>query len=90
NSEQIALMKGEPAERHRLMGRFDRVISNWYGIMSRTKRLTFFTQSYAQAAVVFPYILVAPAYFAGKVQLGGMMQTASAFDSVYKALSFFV
>ena len=40
--------------------------------------------------MVFPYALVAPAYFAGKVQLGGMMQTASAFDSVYKALSFFV
>jgi vitamin B12/bleomycin/antimicrobial peptide transport system ATP-binding/permease protein len=90
NSEQIALMQGEPAERERLMHRFGRVITNWYGIMSRTKRLTFFTQSYAQAAVVFPYALVAPAYFAGKVQLGGMMQTASAFDSVYKALSFFV
>jgi vitamin B12/bleomycin/antimicrobial peptide transport system ATP-binding/permease protein len=90
NAEQIALMKGEPAERERLMHRFNRVIANWYGIMSRTKRLTFFTQSYAQAAVVFPYVLVAPAYFAGKVQLGGMMQTASAFDSVYKALSFFV
>jgi vitamin B12/bleomycin/antimicrobial peptide transport system ATP-binding/permease protein len=90
NSEQIALMRGEPAERERLLHRFGRVISNWYGIMSRTKRLTAFTQSYAQAAVVFPYALVAPAYFAGKVQLGGMMQTASAFDSVYKALSFFV
>jgi putative ATP-binding cassette transporter len=90
NSEQIALMKGEPAERGRLMHRFERVVANWYAIMSRTKRLTFFTQSYAQAAVVFPYVLVAPAYFAGKVQLGGMMQTASAFDSVYKALSFFV
>jgi vitamin B12/bleomycin/antimicrobial peptide transport system ATP-binding/permease protein len=90
NSEQIALMQGEPAERERLSARFRRVVDNWYGIMSRTKRLTFFTQSYAQAAVVFPYILVAPAYFAGKVQLGGMMQTASAFDSVYKSLSFFV
>lgn len=90
NSEQIALMRGEPAERERLMGRFGRVIGNWYGIMSRTKRLTFFTQSYAQAAVVFPYALVAPAYFADKIQLGGMMQTASAFDSVYRALSFFV
>jgi putative ATP-binding cassette transporter len=90
NSEQIALMQGEPAERGRLMHRFGRVITNWYGIMGRTKRLTFFTQSYAQAAVVFPYALVAPAYFADKIQLGGMMQTASAFDSVYKALSFFV
>jgi putative ATP-binding cassette transporter len=58
--------------------------------MSRTKRLTAFTASYAQAAVLFPYILVAPAYFADKIQLGGMMQTASAFDSVRKALSIFV
>jgi vitamin B12/bleomycin/antimicrobial peptide transport system ATP-binding/permease protein len=90
NSEQIALLQGEAAERERLSGRFGRVIDNWYGIMSRTKRLTAFTQSYAQAAVVFPFILVAPAYFGGKIQLGGMMQTASAFDSVYKALSFFV
>ena len=63
------------------------MVENWYGIMSRTKRLTAFTASYSQAAVIFPYILVAPAYFAGKIQLGGMMQTASAFGSVQKALS---
>ena len=90
NSEQIALLKGEPAERERLSERFGRVVENWYGIMSRTKRLTAFTASYAQAAVIFPYILVAPAYFANKIQLGGMMQTASAFGSVQDALSFFV
>ena len=58
--------------------------------MSRTKRLTAFTASYSQAAVMFPFILVAPAYFANKIQLGGMMQTASAFGSVQEALSFFV
>ena len=56
NSEQIALLKGEPAERERLSERFSRVIANWYGIMSRTKRLTAFTQSYAQAAVMIPYV----------------------------------
>ncbi|HEX9588285.1 MAG TPA: ABC transporter ATP-binding protein/permease [Bradyrhizobium sp.] len=90
NSEQIALLRGEPAERQRLSDRFSRVVGNWYAIMSRTKRLKAFTQSYSQAAVIFPYILVAPAYFANKIELGGMMQTASAFDSVQKALSFFV
>jgi putative ATP-binding cassette transporter len=90
NSEQIALLQGESAERQRLSERFGRVVDNWYGIMQRTKRLTAFTASYSQAAVVFPYILVAPAYFADKIQLGGMMQTASAFSSVQKALSFFV
>ena len=90
NSEQIALLQGENAERARLWGRFNHVIENWYGIMSRTKRLTAFTASYSQAAVIFPYILVSPAYFAGKVQLGGLSQTASAFDSVQKSLSIFV
>ena len=90
NSEQIALMKGEQAERSRLWDRFNYVVDNWYGIMSRTKRLTAFTASYGQAAVIFPYVLVAPAYFAGKIQLGGVAQTASAFGSVQRALSVFV
>jgi putative ATP-binding cassette transporter len=90
NSEQIALLRGDEAERQRLLDRFGRVVENWLQIMVRTKRLTAFTASYNQAAVVFPFILVAPAYFAGKVQLGGMMQTASAFGSVQSALSFFV
>jgi len=90
NSEQIALLQGESAERQRLSERFGRVVDNWYAIMTRTKRLTALTASYSQAAVVFPYILVAPAYFADKIQLGGMMQTASAFSSVQQALSFFV
>ena len=90
NSEQIALLAGESAERQRLSARFGRVVDNWYGIMSRTKRLTAFTRSYAQAAEIFPYILVAPAFFADKIQLGGMMQTGSAFSSVQSAVSFFV
>lgn len=90
NSEQIALLNGETAERERLRGRFGTVVANWLGIMNRTKKVTAFTASFAQAAVIFPYILVAPAYFANKMQLGGMMQTASAFGSLHDALSFFV
>ena len=34
--------------------------------------------------------MVSPAYFAGAIQLGGLMQTATAFGSVQDALSFFV
>ena len=90
NSEQIALLRGDEAERQRLLERFARVVENWLQIMTRTKRLTAFTASYSQASVVFPFVLVAPAYFAEKVQLGGLMQTASAFGSVQGALSFFV
>jgi putative ATP-binding cassette transporter len=90
NSEQIALLKGEQAERQRLLLRFGNVVSNWMAIMSRQKKLTFLTAGYSQAAVVFPYIMVSPAYFAGKVQLGGLMQTANAFGQVQGALSVFV
>ena len=90
NSEQIALLRGDEAERQRLLVRFGRVVENWLAIMSRTKKLTAFTASYSQASVIFPYILVAPAYFAEKIQLGGMMQTGSAFSSVQGALSFFI
>ncbi|ANW04323.1 ABC transporter ATP-binding protein/permease [Bradyrhizobium icense] len=90
NSEQIALLNGEAAERERLLVRFGRVVENWLAIMSRTKKVTAFTASYNQASVIFPYVLVAPAYFAQKIQLGGMMQTASAFSNVQGALSFFI
>ncbi|QHO71873.1 ABC transporter ATP-binding protein [Bradyrhizobium sp. CCBAU 051011] len=90
NSEQIALLHGEAAERERLLVRFGRVVENWLAIMSRTKKITAFTASYNQASVIFPYVLVAPAYFAQKIQLGGMMQTASAFSNVQGALSFFI
>ncbi len=59
--------------------------------MSRTKRLTAFTQSYAQASVVFPFALAGPAYFVSKtVQLGALIQIAEAFGKVQDALSFFV
>jgi vitamin B12/bleomycin/antimicrobial peptide transport system ATP-binding/permease protein len=90
NSEQIALLKGEDAEREQLSGRFSHIVANWYGIMNRTKRLTAFTTSYAQAAVIFPVLLLAPAYFADKIQLGAMVQAANAFEKVRKALSVFV
>ena len=90
NGEQIALLRGEPAEHERLSARYGAVIANWYAIMSRTKRLVFFTGSYDQAAVIVPHILIAPAYFAKAVPLGGMMQTAEAFGSVQTSLSFFV
>jgi putative ATP-binding cassette transporter len=90
NSEQIAALHGEAAERERHLDRFSRVVTNWIAIMKRQKQLTFFTQSYSQASVIFPYLMVSPVYFSGAMQLGGLMQTASAFNSVQTALSYFI
>jgi vitamin B12/bleomycin/antimicrobial peptide transport system ATP-binding/permease protein len=90
NAEQIALLGGESVERSRLSARFQRVVDNWLAIMQRTKKLTAFTSGYAQASTIFPLILLAPAFFADKIQLGGLTQTASAFSSVQDAFSFFI
>ncbi|WP_018182680.1 ABC transporter ATP-binding protein/permease [Kaistia granuli] len=90
NAEEVALLKGEPAERVELYHRFGSVLTNFYQIMTRTKKLTFLTAGYSQLAVIFPFILISPLYFAGTIELGGLTQVASAFGTVQAALSFFV
>ncbi|GGC83938.1 ABC transporter ATP-binding protein/permease [Chelatococcus reniformis] len=89
-AEQVALIGGTGAEKERLGQRFANVIGNFYAIVSRTKKLTAFTSGYSQVNAVIPYVLVAPYYFANKITLGGMQQTAGAFARVESTLSFFV
>ena len=72
NAEEVTLLAGERAEEERLLDRFARVVGNWYGIMQRTKRLTFLTAGYSQVAIIFPFIVVSPLYFAGSMMLGGL------------------
>ena len=90
NSEQIALLRGEEAEFNVLRNRFSDIVTNWHDIMRRQKFLTFFTAGYNQAAVVLPFLIMAPHYFAGAIMLGVMTQTAGAFGQVQSAFSFFV
>ncbi len=81
-SEQVALLRGENAERRILGGRFGSIVSNFYAIVSRTLKLLTFTATYFQANVVIPYIIIAPYFFLGKITLGQMTQTAGAFGRV--------
>jgi vitamin B12/bleomycin/antimicrobial peptide transport system ATP-binding/permease protein len=90
NGEQVALLAGENAERARLGDRFARLVANWRLIMTARKRLTWFTAGYDQVSIVFPYVVVSPAFFAGTIPLGVLTQTASAFGQVQTAFSFFV
>ena len=90
NAEGIALYGGEADEKRGLVQRFQALIENWWAIMVATKRLTFFTAGYSQVAMVFPFVVASPAYFAGRIPLGGLTQTANAFGEVQGALSWFV
>jgi len=90
HAEGIAFQHGETVERAGLLGRFQAVFTNFYDIMLKTKQLTWFTAGYAQLALIFPFVVGAPRYFSGAIQLGGLMQIVSAFGQVQEALSYLI
>src|SRR5208283_4490182 len=90
NSESVALYGGERQERVHLRERFRLLLENFWSIMRRQKRLSWLTNTYNQAAVVFPLLMAAPRFFAGQMDLGGLMQTVSAFGAVQDALSYLI
>src|SRR5437764_907426 len=90
NAESVAFYGGESRELGVFQGRFARVVLNWWDIILRRKKLTWFTTGYSQLAVVFPFLVAAPRYFAKEIQLGGLMQISSAFGQVQDSLSFIV
>ena len=90
NTEGVALYRGEADELRGFLERFEAVVMNWWDIMRRQKRLTYFTAGYGQAAWIFPSVVAAPRYFRGDLTLGGLMQTIGAFSQVQTSLSFFI
>jgi len=90
NTEGVALYRGEADEMRNFRERFSWVVRNWWDIMRRQKRLTWFTAGYGQAAVIFPFLVAAPRYFRGEIPLGALMQTSQAFGQVQESLSFIV
>jgi len=90
NAENVAFYGGEARELDTFQTRFGRIIDNWWGIIKRRKKLTWLTAGYGQLAIVFPFIVAAPRYFNKVIQLGGLMQIASAFGQVQDSLSFII
>ena len=89
-SESIALDRGEKVERAQLEFRFSKVLANYLKLIKTQKSLTWFTVGFGQAAVVFPFVVAAPRFFSGAIQLGQLMQISSAFGRVQDSLSWFV
>ena len=90
HAESVAFYGGEARELETFTTRFARIVVNWWGIIRRRKKLTWLTASYGQVAVIFPFFVAAPRYFAKEIQLGGLIQITSAFNHVQDSLSFIV
>ena len=89
-TEQVALLNGEDAEQNMVGQRFGALIANYLALVYRRMRVTAFTHTFGQISPIIPYIFTAPFYFARKIELGVMTQTAGAFGHVAGALTFFV
>src|SRR5512139_3281321 len=90
NAEGIALYRGEEREAETLNARFADVFANGWRVLFTQAQLALYQVSYSQLAIIFPFVVTAPGFFAGTITLGAMMQTASAFGQVQTALSFFI
>ena len=89
-TEQVALLNGEGAEKELLGRRFASLIANYLDVIYRRMRVWAFTQFFGQISPIIPFIFTAPFYFARKIELGTMTQTAGAFAQVSASLTFFV
>lgn len=90
SSESIALQKGERIERHILDSVYAQIVKNWKHLIKRELILGCFTRPYMQTVLRIPVFLALPAFIAGKLTLGGLMQMASAFSNVVTTLSWFI
>jgi putative ATP-binding cassette transporter len=90
NAEPIAMASGETAERRDLDRRFGGIVINWKKLINRELILMSFTYPYRSTVLRIPTFLALPAFFAGSVTFGGLMQLASAFSSVTTTLSWFI
>ncbi|NMJ43517.1 ABC transporter ATP-binding protein/permease [Roseomonas sp. JC162] len=90
SGESIALIRGEPDERRGLGLLFGRVRDAMHALMRSQRNLMWLTSAYGTLAMVFPTVVAAPAYFAGAMSLGVLMQVGAAFGQVQAALNWFV
>jgi len=89
-SESIALERGETVEGEHLGRKFGRVFANQMALIQAQKKLLWFSLLFGQTASVFPFIISAPRFFSGAIQLGELMQISSAFGEVQGSLNWFV
>ncbi|EFJ12952.1 ATP-binding cassette transporter, subfamily D, member 6, SmABCD6 [Selaginella moellendorffii] len=90
NAESIAFYGGEKDELQLLLERFKQALSNYSKLLIASRNLRFFQIFYNNLIQILPAAVVAPFYFAGKVDFGIASQSFHAFSSVLDDLSLVV
>ena len=89
-AESVAFYNGAAKEEAFLSNRFMTLLRNTLFIIKKQKQLSWLTNSYAQIAIIFPFVVTVPRYLSQNISLGGLMQIANCFGKVQDAMSYFV
>ena len=90
NAEQIAFLRGEPAEAASIAARFTDYYRTALRLVLRTSGLTFLSNMSAEMAIVFPTVIAAPRFFAGQISFGTLNQIRLGFLQLAEAALWFV
>lgn len=87
NSQAIAFIKAEPYERDRFRSLFGVLREVWNQQTSAWRNIVLFSTGYSVVSGALPVLIASPRYILGNVSLGGLMQSAQAFQHMASALS---
>jgi len=90
NAESVAFYGGEEHEGGVFKKRFKILLDNFWSIINKEKQLVWLNSGYSQIAIIFPLVVAMPRFLSRELNLGGLMQVASAFSAVQESLSYFV
>jgi ABC-type uncharacterized transport system fused permease/ATPase subunit len=82
NAEGIAFYRGEAQVQERVGDRFTAVLANLQQLIRRQFRLGFWQNTYFFLGFFLPFLVLFPQILAGKVEIGAIQQSQSAFERV--------
>ena len=90
NAEAIAFYGGERREQAELLRRLYAAVQNFNLLIASQRNLAFFTYGYDLLLPLVPFLILAPGFFAGKVEFGKITQASAAFVTLRVALSIII
>lgn len=87
NSLAISLVHGEQTEQTRFYDLFGDIIDAWQKQTTAWSHILMFTSGHSVLLMAFPILVSAPRFVLGSITLGGLMQSAQAFQQMTSALS---
>jgi vitamin B12/bleomycin/antimicrobial peptide transport system ATP-binding/permease protein len=90
NAEAIAFYQGEKYESEQIKGRFSEVFDNLKRLIFWELNLNMLSNAYEFIPFILPAIAVAPAIFAGEIEIGKVTEAQGAFIRVFFSLNLIV